>query len=131
MPISIPKTRPSLMFDLIFVPFVNLCFIHYKDASRLCLREQSGDCADDRGLREPRRRDAALPRLAARGNRMWETWRCHVSTTTQRHLRVPLSCATLSKQLPPPPEHPPAAPESIGKPPCLGASALVLSPVAG
>ncbi len=41
-------------------------------------------CADDRGLREPRRRDAALPRLTARSNRMRETWRCHEG----RHLGI-------------------------------------------
>src|SRR5260370_16725366 len=119
MPISIPNTRASLMFDLIFVPFVNLCFIHYKDASRLCLREQSGDCADDRGLREPRRRDAALPRLAARGNRMWETWRCHVSTTTERHLRIRVSCDTLRKQMTSPPNPPPPPQPTIVTPPFL------------
>src|SRR5260370_23487488 len=131
MPISIPNTRASLMFDLIFVPFVNLCFIHSTDASRLCLGEQSGDCADDRGLREPRRRDAALPRLAARGNRMWETWRCHVSTTTERHLRIRVSCDTLSKQMTSPAKQPPAAQASIGKSAFLVASAILLSRIAG
>src|SRR5260370_8677447 len=131
MPISIPNTRASLMFDLIFVPFVNLCFIHSTDASRLCLGEQSGDCADDRGLREPRRRDAALPRLAARGNRMWETWRCHVSTTTERHLRIRVSCDALSKQMTSPAKQRPAAQASIGTSAFLVASAILLSRIAG